>query len=100
MNVVIEISKNEIKEYEKLKIISELAMIREKNQLYERKYECSLNEFKQQIAGKDENFKEWDDFIEWTAYTESEKNLIEKLDEVENAQNIKITKDQPDNKEL
>ena len=45
----------------------------------------------------DENFKQWDDFIEWTAYKESEKKLIEKLDEVENAQNIKITKNQPDN---
>ena len=97
MNLVIEISTKEIKEYEKLKIISELKMIREKNLLFERKYECSLDEFKQKIAGKDENFKEWDDFIEWTAYKESERNLIEKLDEVENAQNIKITKNQPDN---
>lgn len=97
MNLVIEISTKEIKEYEKLKIISELTMIREKNRLFERKYECSLDEFKQKIVKKDENFKEWDDFIEWTAYKESEKNLIEKLDEIKNAQDIKITKIQPDN---
>ena len=97
MNLVIEISKKEIKEYEKLKIISELTMIREKNKLFERKYECSLDEFKQKITEKDENFEEWDDFIEWTAYKESEKNLIEKLDEIENAQDINIIKNQPDN---
>ncbi len=97
MNLVIEISKKEIKEYEKLKIISELSMIREKNKLFKRKYECSLDEFEQKFASRDENFKEWDDFIEWTAYNESEKNLIEKLDEIENAQDINIIKNQPDN---
>ena len=97
MNLVIEISKKEIKEYEKLKIISELSMIREKNKLFKRKYECSLDDFKQKIAGWDENFKEWDDFIEWTAYNESEKNLIEKLDEIENVRDINIIKNQPDN---
>ena len=97
MNLVIEISRKEIKEYEKLKIISELTMIREKNRLFEKMYECSLDEFKQRFANKDENFDEWDDFIEWTAYKESERNLIEKLEEIENAQDINITKNQPDN---
>jgi len=96
MNLVIEISKKEIKEYEKLKIISELSMIREKNRLFERKYKSSLDEFEQKFTNSDENFKEWDDFIEWTAYHESEKNLIEKLDEIENAQDINIIKNQPD----
>ena len=96
MHMVIEISKKEIKEYEQLKIISELTMIREKIRLFEGKYGCSLVEFNQKMGNKDENFEEWDDFIEWTAYIESEKHLIEKLDEVEKAQDIKITKNQPD----
>ena len=97
MSLVIEISTKEIKEYKKLKIISELTMIREKNRLFERKYKCSLDEFKQKFTKNDENFKEWDDFIEWTAYIESEKNLIDKLDEVENAQDINIIENQPNN---
>ncbi|MHA1673099.1 MAG: hypothetical protein ACTSYI_05675 [Promethearchaeota archaeon] len=93
--MVIEISKNEIIEYEKMKKISELTMIREKILLFEKKYGSKLSEFKEKIENQEEKYEEWDDFIEWTGYLKSEKNLKQKLEDIENAQNINITQNEP-----
>ena len=90
-NLVIEISKKEIIEYEKMKRITELTMIRKKILLFEQKYSCSFPDFKKKMESKGENFEEWDDIIEWTAYMKSEKDIMQKLEEIENAQDINIT---------
>ncbi|MHA1520956.1 MAG: hypothetical protein ACTSVZ_08390 [Promethearchaeota archaeon] len=95
--MVIEISKNEIIEYEKMKKISELTMIREKILLFEKKYGCFLSEFKEKLENQEEKYEEWDDFIEWTAYIKTEKNLMQKLEDIDNAQNINITQNQSNN---
>ena len=68
-------------------------MVREKIQLIKQKYNCSLDEFEKTLGDKEENFEKWDDFIEWTAYVETEKNLINKLEEIANAKDISITRD-------
>ncbi|HUX99852.1 MAG TPA: hypothetical protein VMV49_09880 [Candidatus Deferrimicrobium sp.] len=84
------ISSDEIKEIEKLKIISEATPIREKIKLYETKYQCSFEEFERKIKEKDEDYLEWDDFIEWKSYLEALKDLERKLREISNAKNIRI----------
>ena len=43
------ISKEEIKEYEKLKVISQLTLVKEKIKLFESKYGCSLDRFREEI---------------------------------------------------
>ncbi len=90
--MVLEISESEIKEYERLKIISQLTMIREKMKLFEHKYKMEFQVFKEALSKNEEKFEEWDDYIEWTAYVASEKELLKKREEVENAQNFSIIK--------
>ena len=85
------ISRDDIKEYEKLNIISQMTPIKEKIRLFEIKYECSLEEFESGLKGKEENFEEWDDYIEWKSYLETATDLEQRLRAIPNVKNIKIT---------
>jgi accessory colonization factor AcfC len=84
------ISKDEIIKYIRLKLISEMTLIREKISLFENNYKCSLNEFKNNLFNSKENFEDWDNYIEWKAYVASLDDLNKKLNELENAKDIKV----------
>ena len=84
------ISKDEIKEYEKLNIITEITLIKEKITLFETKYGCPLEVFKKRMEEHEEIFEEWDDYIEWKANFDILGDLEEKLIKTENAKKIKI----------
>ncbi|USS41043.1 hypothetical protein NF865_02160 [Thermococcus aggregans] len=88
MEVVI--SKKDLKTYEKLKLISEIAPIRERIKMFERKYNCSLEEFEKRLKEEEEDFEAWDDYIEWRAYVKTFKELKKKLKEIEDAQGVRI----------
>ena len=84
------ITRDEIIMYEKLKIISEIAPIRERIAEFERKYGMSLEEFEEKLKESEESFEAWDDYIEWKAYVRKLKDLQEKLREIENAQRVRV----------
>ena len=84
------VSKDEIIEYKKLKVISEITLTKEKVSLFERKYGCSIDEFRKRMENSKESFEEWDDYIEWKANFELLKDLENKLTELDNAKDIKI----------
>ncbi|RLI78627.1 hypothetical protein DRP07_10895 [Archaeoglobales archaeon] len=84
------VSSDEIKEYEKLKIISQLTPVREKIRFFENKYGCSFEEFERKLKEKEEKFEEWDDYIEWKAYIESLRDLERKLKEIKDAKDIRV----------
>jgi len=84
------VSSDEIKEYEELKIISQLTPIREKIKFFENKYGCSFEEFERKLKEKEEKFEEWDDYIEWKAYVESLRDLERKLKEIKDAKDIRV----------
>jgi hypothetical protein len=86
----ITVTKDELKEYEKLKIISQLTPLKEKIRLFESKYKCSFEQFEKKINEEQENFGKWDDYIEWKAYIETFKDLTTKLKEAEDATDIKV----------
>ena len=84
------VSSDEIKEYEKLKIISQLTPVREKIRFFENKYGCSFEEFERKLKEKEEKFEEWDDYIEWKAYIEGLRDLERKLKEIKDAKDIRV----------
>ena len=86
----IKISKDEIKEYEKLKLLSQRTLLKEKNTLFENKYGQSIEDFRINLEKKEEKFEEWDDYIEWKAVEAALKDLKIKLVEIENAKDIKL----------
>lgn len=65
-------------------------MTKEKTTLFEKKYGCSIDAFRKRMEETDENFEEWDDYIEWKANFELLKDLENKLVKLDNAKNIKI----------
>ena len=87
---MIEISKKEILEYEKLKLLSQITITQEKIDLYRNKYQKNLEQFEQNINSEQENFTKYDDLIEWKAYVKSLKTLKKKLEELSNAKDIRI----------
>ena len=86
----IKVSKEDIITIEKLKIISEIAPIKERIKLFKRKYGCSIEDFERKLEENEENFEQWDDYIEWTAYEKKLKELERKLKEANNAERVGI----------
>ncbi|CEP67746.1 Uncharacterized [Moorella glycerini] len=87
----LEVFKDEIKEYARLKIISEMVLIKEHIKLIEQKYGCNLKEMEQRIAAGKENFDLWDDYMEMKAYQRSLDELKNKIKELDHVKDIKIT---------
>lgn len=85
------ISMEEIKEFEKLKILSHITIVKEKIKLFENKYKCKFEIFEDKVKKeKKEEFEKWDDYIEWKAYVDTLKDLERKLRDVDNAKNLRI----------
>jgi predicted nucleic acid-binding Zn-ribbon protein len=84
------ISLEDIKAFEKLKLISEIAPLKERIRSFERKYSCDLKDFEAELKLLTEDFERWDDFIEWKAYADSVKDLEARLRKVEDATNFRI----------
>lgn len=92
MITVIKITKEEIKKFEMLDIISQYVLVKEKVRYFEQKYESDFETFERRIAKeKEEDFQKWDDYIEWKAYVEKLRDLEAKLREVENAEDVEIS---------
>ena len=87
---ILEVSKSEIKEYQKLKIISEMVLLKEHIKLFEQKYGCSFKEFEGRIKQAAEDFESWDDYLEWKAYQRSFEELKKKIGEIDHAKDIRI----------
>jgi hypothetical protein len=88
--MMIVVTKDEVKELERLKTISQTAPIKERIKFFERKYGCTFDEFEDKIK-QEEDFEKWDDYIEWKAYIESLKDLESKMRAIEDAQDVRIT---------
>lgn len=84
------VTRDEIKNYLKLSITSELSPLKEQIRLYERKYLKNFSQFVTWMKSEPENFEVWSDYLEWSADERLVEELTEKLLEVENAQHIEI----------
>ncbi len=88
MSIVVD--SEEIKTHKRLKVISQLAPIREKIRQFEKKYGYSLTDFAKKLENHEEKFDLWDDYIEWKAYVAKERNLEQRLREIDDAKDIRI----------
>jgi len=84
------VSSEDIKTLERLRVISQIAPMREKMRSFERKYGCEFQEFEESIKLRPESFEAWDDLIEWKAYDQALKDLELKLKRIEDAVNVGI----------
>ncbi len=88
------VSVDDIKAFEKLKLISQIAPVKERIRTFERKYGCNLHAFEDKLKQLSEDFERWDDFIEWKAYADSLNDLESKLKKIEDATDFRIAQEQ------
>jgi hypothetical protein len=81
---------NDIKAFERLKVISQIAPVKERIRSMERKYGCDIQAFEIKMRQLSEDFDRWDDFIEWKAYSQSLFELEARLKMIEDAKDIRI----------
>jgi len=84
------VSAKDVKALEKLKVISQLAPLKERVRSLENNYGCDLRALEEKIKQLPEDFKLWDDLIEWKAYSESIKELEARLKMIEDAEDVRI----------
>ena len=92
-NASLVVSVNDIKTFEKLKVISLIAPLKERIRSLEKKYGCDLQAFEERIKELPEDFERWDDFIEWKAYSESVKELEARLKMIEDAKDVRVAQE-------
>ncbi|MFA4647605.1 hypothetical protein P8X24_10245 [Pyrococcus kukulkanii] len=52
----------------------------------------TLEEFEKWLENsREESFETWDDYIEWKAYSKKLEELQRRLEEIQNAQRVRIT---------
>lgn len=57
--------------------------VNDKLRFLERKYNQTWDVFSQEVeSASEEDFEQWDDYIEWKAYVRAANNLAIKMDEV------------------
>jgi len=80
INEPFEITRQDIENYVKMKLYTELTLIREKLALFEKKYKCDFPGFEKSIsADEEEDFERWDDYMEWKAFYNKFNRLKEKV---------------------
>ncbi|MCP4416097.1 MAG: hypothetical protein GY805_05720 [Chloroflexi bacterium] len=68
--------------------------INEKLRLFEQKYAQTWDEFSTEVkTASNEDFNQWDDYIEWKAYLKMAKDLAFKIDKVKHG-NFEIARPQ------
>jgi hypothetical protein len=87
---IVIVSVDDVKAFEKLKLISQIAPLKERIRSFERKYDGDLDALENKMKKLPEDFDRWDDFIEWKAYNDSLKDLESKLKKIEDATDFRI----------
>ncbi len=86
----IEVNKEEIINFWRLDLISEIQALKKSIELFEKKYAKSFKEFEKDVLEGKEDFEKWDDYMEWKAYGNTYKDKMKQLKNLENAKDIKV----------
>lgn len=80
---MITIDKQDVGHLLLLDYLASLHSAEEKQRLFERKYQTSLDEFSTALKASDqEDFEAWDDYMEWKAYRRVSEDLSQKIEEI------------------
>ena len=80
---MVTVYKQEIADWLLMEYHAALHAVREKIRLFEQKYSQPWSEFKQRVEqAAQEDFSQWDDYIEWKAQMKMFSELSTKIEEV------------------
>jgi len=82
---MISINKENIKQLYETELTFELNQVKDKIELYSKKYDSNFEQFEEKVKNSEkENFEEWDDYMEWNAFQKSYTDLLRKKSDLEN----------------
>ena len=77
------IDKHRVADWMLLSYLAEQRQLHEKIILYEKRYGQTFKEFESKTKEKEnEDFNEWDDLIEWQAYTNFYENITKTINDI------------------
>ncbi len=80
INEPFEITRKDVENYVKMQVYTELTLIKEKLALFEIKYNCNFLLFEKSVTtAAEENFEQWDDYMEWKAFYNKYNRLKKKV---------------------
>jgi len=84
------VSKERLLNIYKAELLYELHRASECIRIFEIKYGKTFEEFERELKSSPENFKAWDDYMEWKACMKTLNTLRKELQEIKNG-NIKLS---------
>jgi len=74
------IPKREVADLLKLDLMARLREAKEKETLYRRTHQQSFEAFEETVQQGEEEFGQWDDYLEWKAYRRVRQDLEQKIE--------------------
>jgi len=74
------IPKREVADLLKLDLMARLREAKEKEALYRRTHQQSFEAFEETVQQGEEEFGQWDDYLEWKAYRRVRQDLEQKIE--------------------
>lgn len=74
------VSKDDVADLLRLDVMARLREAKEKESLFERVHQQSFEAFEQDVLRGNEDFEQWDDYVEWKAYRNVRQDLEQKMD--------------------
>lgn len=74
------VPKDEVADLLRLDLSVRLREAKEKEALYKRTHQQSFKTFEQTVQQGEEDFEQWDDYVEWKAYRKVRRDLEQKID--------------------
>ena len=76
------IDKKHISELLLMEAYADLHKVKDKINMFERKYNRKFEDFEDSMNSEEENFEKYDDYIEWKAYMTQLKDLQQKISDI------------------
>lgn len=87
----VEVSKEEIRQFQRMKLITRIRELKDQKDLFEKKYKMDIDDFEKMLQQQEEDFNLFDISLEWKAVATEIKELENQLSEVEHAKSFRIT---------
>ena len=76
------IDKKHISDLLLMEAYADLHKVKDKINMFERKYNRKFEDFEDSMNSEEENFEKYDDYIEWKAYMTQLKDLQQKINDI------------------
>lgn len=74
------VPKGEVEGLLRLDLLARLHEAREREDLFERTHQQSFEAFEETVLGGEEDFRQWEEYLEWKAYRSVRQDLEQKLE--------------------